>query len=92
MARYTGPTCKLARREGVDLGLKSPARGLESKCKLGQAPGQHGAGRRQRLSDYATCSCAKNRKYAVLTVFWKSSSVTTTRRLRARKARRVKTC
>lgn len=53
MARYIGPTCKLARREGVDLGLKSPARGLESKCKLNQAPGQHGAGRRQRLSDYA---------------------------------------
>src|SRR5210317_2504958 len=53
MARYIGPTCKLARREGVDLGLKSPARGLESKCKLGQVPGQHGASRRQRLSDYA---------------------------------------
>ena len=53
MARYTGPTCKLARREGVDLGLKSPARGLESKCKLGQPPGQQGSGRRQRLSDYA---------------------------------------
>ncbi len=55
MARYIGPTCKLARREGTDLGLKSPARGLESKCKLGQVPGQHGAGggRRQRLSDYA---------------------------------------
>ncbi|MEJ2534109.1 MAG: 30S ribosomal protein S4 [Gammaproteobacteria bacterium] len=53
MARYTGPTCKLARREGTDLGLKSPARGLESKCKLGQPPGQHGASRRQRLSDYA---------------------------------------
>jgi len=53
MARYTGPTCKLSRREGVDLGLKSPARGLESKCKLGQVPGQHGASRRQRLSDYA---------------------------------------
>lgn len=55
MARYIGPTCKLARREGVDLGLKSPARGLESKCKLTQPPGQHGAGggRRQRLSDYA---------------------------------------
>ena len=43
MARYLGPTCKLARREGVDLGLKSPARGLESKCKLAQVPGQHGA-------------------------------------------------
>jgi len=53
MARYIGPTCKLARREGVDLGLKSPARGLESKCKLNQMPGQHGASRRQRLSDYA---------------------------------------
>lgn len=53
MARYIGPTCKLARREGVDLGLKSPARGLESKCKLGQVPGQHGASRRQRLSEYA---------------------------------------
>lgn len=53
MARYTGPTCKLARREGSDLGLKSPARGLESKCKLTQPPGQHGASRRQRLSDYA---------------------------------------
>ncbi len=53
MARYTGPTCKLARREGVDLNLKSPARGLESKCKLNQPPGQHGDSRRQRLSDYA---------------------------------------
>ncbi len=53
MARYTGPTCKLARREGVDLELKSPARGLESKCKLNQPPGQHGASRRLRLSDYA---------------------------------------
>ena len=53
MARYIGPTCKLARREGVDLELKSPARGLESKCKLNQLPGQHGSSRRVRLSDYA---------------------------------------
>ncbi|HKJ18544.1 MAG TPA: 30S ribosomal protein S4 [Xanthomonadales bacterium] len=53
MARYTGPTCKLARREGVDLELKSAARGLESKCKLNQPPGQHASSRRQRLSDYA---------------------------------------
>ena len=53
MARYTGPTCKLARREGVDLGLKSPARALETKCKLDQKPGQHGTARRQRMSDYA---------------------------------------
>lgn len=54
MARYIGPTCKLARREGVDLSLKSPARSLDSKCKLEQKPGQHGAtARRGRLSDYA---------------------------------------
>lgn len=53
MARYIGPTCKLARREGMDLGLKSPARSLDSKCKLEQPPGQHGSSRRQRLSDYA---------------------------------------
>lgn len=53
MARYIGPTCKLARREGVDLELKSPARGLESKCKLAQLPGQHASSRRMRLSDYA---------------------------------------
>ncbi len=51
MARYVGPTCKLARREGTDLFLKSGARPLESKCKLETAPGQHGQ-RRGRLSDY----------------------------------------
>ncbi|GIX22347.1 MAG: 30S ribosomal protein S4 [Gammaproteobacteria bacterium] len=51
MARYIGPKCKLARREGTDLFLKSGARPLESKCNLERAPGQHGA-RRGRLSDY----------------------------------------
>jgi small subunit ribosomal protein S4 len=53
MARYIGPTCKLARREGADLSLKSPARALDSKCKMEQKPGQHGANKRARLSDYA---------------------------------------
>jgi small subunit ribosomal protein S4 len=51
MARYLGPKCKLARREGTDLFLKSGVRALDSKCKLEAAPGQHGA-RRGRLSDY----------------------------------------
>lgn len=51
MARYLGPKCKLSRREGVDLFLKSAARPLESKCNLERVPGQHGA-RRSRLSDY----------------------------------------
>ena len=53
MARYIGPTCKLARREGADLGLKSPARAIDSKCKFEQKPGQHGASKKARLSDYA---------------------------------------
>jgi small subunit ribosomal protein S4 len=51
MARYTGPTCKLARREGTDLSLKSRARALDTKCNLEKLPGQAGD-RRRRLSDY----------------------------------------
>ena len=51
MARYIGPKCKLARREGTDLFLKSARRSLDSKCKLDSAPGQHGA-KKPRLSDY----------------------------------------
>ncbi len=52
MARYLGPKCKLSRREGTDLFLKSRTRGLDTKCKLDKTPGQHGD-KRQRLSDYA---------------------------------------
>ena len=51
MARYIGPKCKLARREGSDLYLKSARRSIDSKCKIDTAPGQHGA-KRGRLSDY----------------------------------------
>jgi small subunit ribosomal protein S4 len=53
MARYRGPTCKLSRRQGLDLGLKSRARPLESKCQLEKPPGQHGDSRQRRASDYA---------------------------------------
>ena len=52
MARYTGPTCKLARREGTDLFLKSGARPLENKCKFTVPPGGLKGERRTRLSDY----------------------------------------
>lgn len=53
MARYIGPKCKLMRREGVDLSLKSSRRSLDTKCKIENPPGQHGAGaRKPRLSDY----------------------------------------
>jgi len=51
MARYTGPTCKLARREGTDLSLKSRARSLDTKCNLEKVPGQ-ASDRRRRISDY----------------------------------------
>ena len=52
MARYIGPKCKLARREGTDLFLKSARRSLDSKCKLDTKPGQHGAKSGMRQSDF----------------------------------------
>lgn len=51
MARYLGPKCKLSRREGMDLQLKSGVRSIEEKCKINIHPGQHGV-KRARLSDY----------------------------------------
>ena len=48
MARYTGPSCKLCRREGKKLFLKGD-RCLTSKCAVERratVPGQHGAGRK----------------------------------------------
>lgn len=53
MARYTGPKCKLSRREGTDLFLKSARRPLDSKCKLESRPGQHGS-KQSRVSEYGT--------------------------------------
>ena len=52
MARYLGPKCKLSRREGTDLFLKSGVKPLESKCKLEVPPGGVKGERKQRLSDY----------------------------------------
>ena len=52
MARYTGPRCKLMRREGLDLSLVSSRKSVDSKCKLTSAPGQHGASSGGKLSDY----------------------------------------
>jgi small subunit ribosomal protein S4 len=51
MARYLGPRCKLSRREKMDLSLTSGVRPLDTKCKLEQAPGQHGA-RRGRETEH----------------------------------------
>lgn len=51
MGKYTGPKCKLSRREVTDLLLKSGVRDIKSKCKLEKLPGQHD--KKARLGDYA---------------------------------------
>ncbi|NLN17502.1 MAG: 30S ribosomal protein S4 [Firmicutes bacterium] len=54
MARYTGPVCRLCRREGTKLFLKGE-RCYTPKCSVdrrGYPPGQHGQGRK-RVSEYA---------------------------------------
>ena len=52
MARYLGPKCKLSRREGTNLFLKSGIKPIENKCKLNTIPGSIVGSRRERLSDY----------------------------------------
>lgn len=55
MGRYTGPKNRLARREGTDLGMKTP--GTKSHAgllkRLNVPPGQHGAKGRRKPSEYA---------------------------------------
>lgn len=53
MARYTGPACRMCRREGEKLFLKGE-RCLSEKCSFnrkGYVPGQHGQGRK-KISEY----------------------------------------
>ncbi len=52
MARYLGPKLKLARREGVDLFLKSAERSLDSKSRFPLKPGAHGKQMQSKVSDY----------------------------------------
>ena len=55
MARYTDPVCRLCRREGMKLFLKGE-RCFTDKCAIERrnyAPGQHGQGRRRKVSEYA---------------------------------------
>lgn len=54
MARYTGPVCRLCRREGLKLYLKGD-KCFTDKCPISRrnyAPGQHGQGRRVKMSNY----------------------------------------
>jgi len=55
MARYTDPVCRLCRREGMKLFLKGD-RCYTDKCAIERRnypPGQHGQGRRRKVSEYA---------------------------------------
>ncbi len=60
MARYIGPKCKLSRREGTDLFLKSGVRAIENKCNIEVPPGQHGQ-KRARPTDYG-CQLREKQK------------------------------
>jgi small subunit ribosomal protein S4 len=83
MARYTGPKCKLSRREGTDLFLKSGVKPLESKCKLQVPPGGVKSERPKRLSDYGLQLREKQklrRMYGVLERQFHGYYVTASRR------------
>ncbi len=56
MAKYSGPVCRLCRREGVKLFLKG-TRCMTEKCAIERRsypPGQHGQSRRARITEYGT--------------------------------------
>jgi len=54
MARYIGPKCKLSRREGTDLQLKSGVKPFDVKTKKhAKVPGQHGGARGGKQSEYS---------------------------------------
>lgn len=71
MARYTGPSCRLCRREGKKLFLKGD-RCYSDKCAVtrrGTIPGQHGKARQRKVSEYGVQLRAKQsarRYYGVL--------------------------
>jgi small subunit ribosomal protein S4 len=74
MARYTGPVCRLCRREGLKLYLKGD-RCYTEKCAIDRRPyppGEHGVGRR-KASEYALQLREKQklrRTYGVLEIFF----------------------
>src|SRR6266446_1897562 len=84
MARYTGPKCKLARREGTDLFLKSARRSLDSKCKLDTKPGQHGVRSGARTSDYGILERQFRRYFAEATRGTSSTGVNLLKLLESR--------
>src|SRR2546423_10825956 len=92
MARYTGPVCKLCRREGVKLFLKGDK--CMTKCTLERRntrPGQHGGGRPRKESGYAS-NCVKSRGCAAPMGYWSASFVRPLIALLVALAKPVRTC
>ena len=77
MARYTGPVCRLCRREGEKLFLKGD-RCFTNKCAIERrsyAPGEHGQGRK-KISEYGL-QLREKQKLRQSYGLWKNSSSAT---------------
>lgn len=81
MARYIGPKCKLSRREGTDLFLKSGVTPFEKSVN----PSKSRVYTASVVSVFQTtaCSFARSKKYVACMAYSKNSSVTTTKKLLA---------
>ena len=78
MARYTGPVCRLCRRERMKLYLKG-AKCDTMKCPIERRPyppGEHGRVASAPGLRVPRCSCARSRRPAASTASWRSSSAT----------------
>ena len=72
MSRYTGPKTKVSRRFGEDLSLKTNA--AKTARRLLQAPGQHGAKMRRKMSQYGIQLKEKQKVRAIFGVSEKQLS------------------
>ena len=82
MAHYSGPVCRLCRREDMKLFLKGD-RCYTDKCgfeRRAYPPGQHGQARRRKLSDYGVQLREKQKVKRIYGLPSASSAATTTRR------------
>jgi small subunit ribosomal protein S4 len=71
MARPIGPRNKIARRIGVDLGLKTNTKSLERRIAI--TPGQHGKKGRGKQSDYAIQLMEKQKAKAIYGILERQS-------------------
>ena len=86
MARYTDAVCRLCRREGMKLFLKG-AKCFSDKCPIEKrnfAPGQHGKDRKAKIVGYGLQLREKQKAKRIYFTRSRASSVTISRRPRAR--------